>query len=383
MISKELAEKYRTWVEIDQSAIKENYQTFRGLISEKTSLMGVVKSNAYGHGIIEYARELEKLGVDWFGVDSTIEGLVLRKEGITKPILSLGYTLPCKFAEVVRLDIQITVSTFEQLQAIKDLDLPERLLIHIKVDTGMHRQGFLFKDKEKLFNTLAELKEKINVAGLFTHFAAAKDPNGPDETKQQIKEFGIWIEEFKTRGFDPIVHAGATSGAILYPEAHFNMVRVGIGMYGLWSSPEVKEHAETNITLEPTLSWKTIVSEVKELPKGSKIGYDFIEEIKRDSRLAICPVGYWHGYLRALSGKAYVLVQGKRAKVVGRVSMGMIVIDVTDIGGVKVGDIVTLLGKDEQEKVSAEELAEIAGTINYEIVTGINPRIKRVFINRF
>jgi alanine racemase len=380
MKSLDLAKKYRTWVEISRQAVEANYSTFRGLISEKTALMAVVKSNAYGHGLTEYTRELEKLGVDWFGVDSTVEAMVLRREGITKPILALGYTLPDKFADVAKLGIHMSVSTFEQLDEIKKARLDTKLHIHIKVDTGMHRQGFVEKDKEQLFRVLAGMEDIVEVAGLFTHFAAAKDPHGPDETKDQIKEFETWQKAFFDTGFSPLCHAGATSGAILYPDAHYDLVRVGIGMYGLWPAQAVKDHAHENIVLTPALSWKTIASEVKELSKGSWVGYDFTEEVVRDSKIAICPVGYWHGYDRAFSSNAHVLVQGKRAKIVGRVSMGMIVIDVTDIEEVQVGDVVTLLGGDRDGEVSAEELARLAGTINYEIVTSINPRIKREIV---
>ena len=160
------------------------------------------------------------------------------------------------------------------------------------------------------------------------------------------------------------------------------MVRVGIGMYGLWPSPEVKIFAEqNNIALCPALSWKAVISEIKQLPKGVRVGYDFTEELKRDSIVAVCPVGYWHGYTRYLSGKSFVLIRGKRAKVLGRVTMDMIVIDITDMLDVNVGDEVVLIGTSGEEKVSADELAYIARTVNYEIVTCINPRIKRKYIS--
>jgi alanine racemase len=384
-----LAEKYRTWVELDTKAISQNYRTFRKLIPKKTALMAVVKSNAYGHGLMEFSLEVEKLGVDWLGVDSVVEATALRREGIKKPILVLGYTLPNMFVQIVDHNIQMSVATFEQLDALRRVRQAHRkqaqgkrflgvMSIHIKVDTGMHRQGFLMEDSERLFKVLAKMRGQINVAGLFTHFAAAKNPNGPDATKKQIAEFNEWRKLFKENGYDPITHASATAGALLYPEAHYDLVRIGIGMFGMWPSAEVRKYAEGKIKLVPVLSWKTIISEIKELPKGTSIGYDFTEKVSRDSKVAVCPVGYWHGYLRAFSGKAETLVHGKRAKIIGRVSMGMIVIDVTNIKGVKVGDMVTLLGKDKKETVAADELAKIAGTVHYEIVTGINPRIKRV-----
>ena len=190
----------------------------------------------------------------------------------------------------------------------------------------------------------------------------------------------MWAEKFEKKGHTPTKHTCATSGTLLYPNAHFDMVRIGIGMCGLWPSKEVKEYCDKKITLKPVLSWKTIITEVKKIKKGEKVGYDFTEKVDKDSIIAVCPVGYWHGYGRGFSSKAEVLVKGVRCKVLGRVSMDMIVIDVTDVDGVEVRGVVTLLGSDKQKRISAEELAEILGTINYEVVTGINPRIKRVFL---
>jgi len=378
--------QYRTWVEINREAIAKNYTTFRGYINKKVKLMSVVKSNAYGHDIIQFSQEMLKLGIDWLGVDSAVEALVLRKKGIQLPILVLGYTLSYKYQKIIQQKVHITISSFSALNAIKDFylscKLPGKILAHIKIDTGMCRQGFQFSDREKLFNILEEMKSVISVEGLFTHFAAAQDPDIPDETYNQIKKFKEWINTFHSRGYNPITHASATSGTLLFPEAHFDMVRVGIGMYGLCPSPEVKMFTEKNkIEFQPALSWKTIISEIKHLPRGSRVGYDFTEELTRDSIVAVCPVGYWHGYPRSLSSKGFVLVRGARAKVLGRISMSMIVVDVTDISKVTVEDEVILIGKSEngENEITADFLASIANTINYEIVTRINPSICRVY----
>ncbi len=379
-INEHLNTQYRTWVEIDTEAIKNNYRVFRSHIDKDTKLAVVVKSNAYGHDIVQFAHEMISCGADVLAVDSVVEALVLRREGIDMPILVLGYTLQGHVAGAVEKDICITVSSFEALRDIRKQKLDKKLLVHIKVDTGMHRQGFLFQDEERLLKELESMKDVIEVDGLYMHFAAAKDPDGPDETKGQIKIFEMWVEKFEKRGFTPTKHACATSGTLLYPNAHFDMVRIGIGMYGLWSSKEVEEYCGEKIILKPVLSWKTIITEVKQLKKGEKIGYDLTEELKRDSVVAICPIGYWHGYGRGFSSKGEVLVGGVSSKVLGRVSMDMIVIDVTDVIDVKKGDVVTLLGEDGNERISAEELAEILKTINYEVVTGINPRTKRIFL---
>lgn len=365
----------RTWLEIDCRAIEKNYKIFRSLINPKTKLMAVVKSNAYGHGLIGFAKELGRLGADWFGVDSVMEGLALRREGIKVPILVLGYTLPDKFKEAVDNDISLTISNFETLEAVQKEKFFKPLKIHIKVDTGMHRQGFLIEDLPKVLSFL-----QANVEGLYTHFAAAKNPAFPEYTKKQIAEFEQWQTAFKKVGLTPICHASATAGAMIFPEANFDMVRIGIGFYGLWPAKEVESYFSGRLTLEPVLIWKTIISEIKNLPKGTKIGYDLTETLQKESRIAIFPIGYWHGYPRVLSSISFVLVGGKRARILGRVSMDMISIDITDIKKVKIGDEVVLIGKQKKEKITAGELANLSDTSHYEIVTRLNPLMKRVYL---
>ncbi|MEK7081636.1 MAG: alanine racemase [Patescibacteria group bacterium] len=365
----------RTWIEVDCPAIEKNYKLFRSLIPSKTKLLAVVKSNAYGHGLVDFTKELERLGTDWFGVDSVVEALTLRREGIKIPILVLGYTLPEKFKEAAAHDISITVSSFETLKALQKNHFPKPLKIHIKVDTGMHRQGFLPQDLPKVISFL-----KIKPEGLYTHFAMAKNPAFPEYTRRQIAEFEQWRAAFTKIGLSPIYHASATAGVLIFPEAHFDMVRVGIGLYGLWPAKEIESYFASRLTLKPVLSWKTIISEIKELPKGAKIGYDCVETLQKDSRMAVCPIGYWHGYPRALSGIGFVLVNGQRAKILGRVSMDMIIVDVSDITGAKVGAEVVLIGKQGKEKITVNELANLSDTSHYEFVTRINPLIKRIYL---
>ena len=251
-------EGLRTWIEINKSAIKHNYNVFRSSIPKKTKLCGVVKSNAYGHDFMQYAKELEELGIDWVAVDSVTEGIRLRKEGIESPIFILGYTLPERMQEAVDNNLSVTVSTFESLDDVSGI---KEAKVHIKLDTGMSRQGFLESDREKLFDILK--KKGINIEGVFTHFASAKNPRLPHSPKKQIEKFEAWKEDFEKEGFDPIFHASATSGTLLFPEAHFDMVRIGIGIYGLWPSTETKEFLEGKIELNPVLVWKTVISEVK------------------------------------------------------------------------------------------------------------------------
>jgi alanine racemase len=372
----------RTWIVIDKRAIAHNYRMFRKLIAPKTKFLSVVKSNAYGHNLLEFAPEMERLGVDWLGVDSPVEAHAARAVGARIPILVLGYTLPTFFDEAVKGGISITISSFVQLAAVvKRTPGKKPLKIHIKVDTGMHRQGFQLHEAAQL---LAILEKKVQskafiIEGLYTHFAEAKNPRVGDSTRRQIAEFKEWINKFHASGFSPIIHAAATGGMMLYPEAHFDMVRIGIGCYGLWPSSEAEQFLNRTITLRPVLSWKAIVSEVKEVKAGERVGYDFTERLTRDTTLAVIPVGYWHGIPRLCSSKGRVLIHGKTARIVGRVSMDMIVVDVTDIPKVCAGDTVTLIGVDGKAEIKAGEIAAFAGTTHYEIITRLNPLIKKFY----
>lgn len=369
----------RTWIQIDRRAIEVNYKTLRGLLKPSMSYMSVVKSNAYGHGLVDFSKIVNEIGVDWFGVDSAVEALRLRKEGILKPILVLGYTLPEMIPEAVEHKISLTVSHAEHLQAVARVAKKYPVTIHIKVDTGMHRQGFLINEIETVISFLKN-NPNIVVEGLFTHFAAAKNPSHPDFVLKQMAEFKKWQEAFASAGFRPMIHVGASAGAIGYPEFHFDMVRLGISQYGHWPALEVQSEFQKKFSLQPVLSWKTIISEIKKVSAGERIGYDLTHTLERNSIIAVCPIGYWHGFSRSLSGKASVLVRGNRTNVLGKVSMDMITIDVTDISAVAIGDIVTLIGSDGEEEMSAEELSALSGTTSYEFLTRLNPLIKKILI---
>ena len=379
MISKEKRLGLRTWIEVDTQALKHNLNIFRSLVKPKCKIMAVVKSNAYGHGLVDYSRAIEKMGIDYFGVDSVVEGVALRKAGIKKPILVLGYTLPEMVTRAQANDLDLAVSSFDSLKSILALPLKKPVKIHIKVDTGMHRQGFSLKDSKVLMAKLTANKRKIIVEGLFTHFARAKNPAFPSYTLKQIEIFNQWRGVLKNNGFAPICHASASAGAILFPQAQFDMVRIGAGLYGIWPAEETKAYSIDKFQLKPILSWRTILSEVKKVPQGSQISYDGTETVRRDSILGICPIGYWHGYARALSSIGKILVKGKRAKVLGRVCMDMIIVDLTDIPKAKVGDVVTLIGKDGKEEMSLEELARLADQSTYEFIDRLNPLMERIY----
>jgi len=366
----------RTWIEVDKKAIKSNYQSFRSITPQECRLMSVVKSNAYGHGLIDFSREMEKLGIDWLGVDSSIEAFSLRNKGIKKPILVLGYTPRENIPEVIEKNVSITVSSLDYLKNITGTTPEKPLKIHLKIDTGMHRQGFLPDELPRVLKILKEKKGNVTVEGIYTHFANAKNPQEADETKKQFSVFKKSVEMAKNAGFNPIRHAVATGGLIIFPEAKMDMVRVGIGLYGLWPSERIKEGFEKKIILRPAMTWKTIVSEIKKIPKGEGIGYNFTAKTSKDSKIAILPIGYWHGYNRLFSNKANVKVRGEDAKITGTVSMDMAIIDVTNIKGVRAGDEVILMGRE----ITADCLAKIAQTANYEIITRLNSRIKRIYL---
>lgn len=367
----------RTWVEIDQSAIRHNFFEFHKLVPKNCKKMAVVKSNAYGHGIRGCGRLFEKLGADFLGVDSITEALALRGEGIKTPILILGYTLPERLADASQNNIAITVSNFETIKAILKSKTP--LTIHIKIDTGMHRQGFLLESLEKAIKKILK-NDSIKIEGIYSHFAAAKLGRFRKETERQITVFERACAVLRGMKIDVIRHIAASSGTLNYPESHFDMVRIGIGNYGLWPVEEIHNRMKDRATLEPALSWRSIIAEIKEAKKGEGIGYDLTDRLKRNSTIAIIPIGYWHGFKRCLSSRGQVLIRGKKARVLGRVCMDMFVIDVTDIKGAKVGDMVTLIGKDGNSTISAEDFANLCKTSNYETVTQLNPLMKRIYI---
>lgn len=383
--------KLRTWVELDRQAIKKNFDLFNGLLKKDTILMAVVKSNAYGHGLVPYSKEVVRLGVKFLGVDSFEEALELRANGIKTRIMVFGYVSPAYYREASEKNISVTISNMVALEnLIKTIKPPlssplikrdKKVKIHIKVDTGLGRQGFLMNELEKVLAVLIKNKKNIEIEGLYSHLAVGEDLSGREYTMLQASRLNVWHEAFKKAGFKPLKHICASSSTMFFPELHYDMVRVGIGMYGLWPSRETKEAFQRKYKLYPVLSWKTIITEIKSLPKGTKIGYDLTEELKRNSSIAIIPVGYWHGYPRLLSSKGVFNINGKKVKLIGRVSMDMIALDVTGLK-VKVADEVAIIGGKGIKNghyAEADVMAQDSDTINYEIVTRINPIIKRFY----
>lgn len=379
---------YRTWIEVDTVALARNYRAFRRLLARPTGLgigpevrlMAVVKSNAYGHGLVDFSRLIAKLGADWLGVDSIVEAVALRRAGIKKDILVLGYTQPSNFSAAARGGVTLTISSLDSLRSL--LAEPRPPQFHLKIDTGMHRQGFGADDLARAIALLSRAavagRSRAQFTGAYSHLAAASSAKHATATRKQVAAFESALAMFTRAGFPResfVKHLAATGSTIGYPAARYDLVRVGFGLYGLWPSAEWRRRFGNRIKLRPVLSWKTIISEVKILTDGGAIGYDFTERVKPGTKIAVCPIGYWHGFPRALSGIGEVMARGKRAKVIGRVSMDMIVVDVTHISGLKIGDTVTLIG----DGLPAEFLADRARTSPYEILTRLNPLIQKFY----
>ena len=368
----------RTWIDIDSSAVKSNVKTMRSLLAKGTKLWAVVKSNAYGHGIFAMPPILEKAGVDGFCVDSIIEGLRLREFGIKKPVLVLGLTMPANLESAKKSGVTVTISNFESLMKIAAIKNPPDF--HLKIDTGMHRQGFYPEEVPELISKIKKSGALGSaLKGVYTHFASAKDLNYPTYTEMQFGQFMGVVFKLRAAGWTKLIrHAAATGGALLNKKYHLDAVRAGIGLYGLWPSKELELQLQ-EINFNPALSWKTVVGEVKKIKKGDYVGYDLVERANRDMTAAVLPVGYWHGFPRALSGRGEVLINGIRARVLGRVSMDMIAVDATG-ANCRFGDIVTLIGRNGDDEITAGEIARLCDTSHYETVTRLNPLMERVVI---
>jgi len=354
----------KVWVEINTKALRKNIFTLRSHIGGKVKLLAVIKSNAYGHGLIAFSQAAVS-GVDGFCVDSVIEGIKLRRAGIKKTILVLGPTLHKDDIKKARREkITLSVSSMDALRELSRSVYPPA--IHIKIDTGMHRQGIYIADLKK---ALALIKQKnLPLVGIYTHFAFVKNPKHKGFTKVQSVQFTKAFEIAKEMGFSRLLrHAAATRATFDGRTYLFDAVRVGKGLYGLWSKKG----------LTPVLSWRTRISEIKNVPKGAYVGYDLTERVKKNVRIAVLPIGYWHGFPRSLSSHGEVLIRGRRARVVGRVSMDLTVVDITNINA-RVGDVVTLIGESGKNRITAEEFGEKAHMSNSESTTHINPLIERI-----
>lgn len=379
-MKKYATKKLESWVEIDRSALISNVRVIKKFLKENTKLLAVVKGNAYGHGVLGTARIFQSAGVSYFGVFSFTEALILRRGGVTKPILVLEPARIEWVMDAIKYNIELSVADVDFLKKIEKLKLSKKARIHLNVETGLGRDGILFKEVKNVTALVVGAKS-FAVVGLMTHLSGAESRRFDEYTENQYKKLLVWEESLGQVGIYPVVHIASTAGAFISPKYNLDMCRFGIGLYGLWSSKETEKLGmRIHMKLTPALSWKTRIVELKTLPKGHPIGYDRSYILPRASKIAICPTGYYDGIPRNLSNNGFVLVLGKRVPIVGRVMMNMIALDVSRISRVAVGDVVTILGTDGKETITAEEIAAQAGTINYEIVTRINPLVPRVYL---
>lgn len=367
------------WMEVNLDNLAYNIRQIKNNIKAPASIMGIVKADGYGHGAVEISRVLLEEGVQRLGVAVLDEGIALRQEGIDVPILVLGYTPPQLFDKV--LEHRITPTLYNYQDALRLSELASKngssVKVHLKLDTGMGRIGMIpGQDSLDMVSNIYALPG-IKIEGIFTHFSVA-DEKDKTYTREQFKKFTGFVNALKERGIDiPLRHAGNSAASIDLPETHLDMVRPGVILYGLYPSDEVEKG---KLSLKPLASLKTVISHVKTVPPGTSVGYGRKYISAGERVIATLPIGYADGYTRLLSGKASVLVHGTRAPLAGNICMDQCMIDVTGIEGVKVGDEVVLMGSQGEETITAEELASLLGTINYEIVCLIGKRVPRVYI---
>lgn len=362
-----------TWAEIKLDNLGYNLRQIRKILSARVKIMACVKADAYGHGLVAVAKELASCKIDYLGAASIDEGIKLRQAGIKLPILVLGLILKKDIAPLFTHNLTSTVCSDEFIfflnAAAAKRGRPVK--VHIKVDTGMGRLGILYKDAIKFIKRAGKLKF-IRIEGISTHFPCA-DMN-KDFTLYQTELFERLITGLAEEGIRmPLVHAANSMGLIGYKESHFNMVRPGLAIYGLYP----KEGLDIN--LKPVLSLKTRVIYFKKVPRGWGVSYGHTYVTKKDTTVVTLPIGYGDGYPRNLSNVASVLIRGERFKISGRVCMDQIMVDVGNLP-VKTGDEAVLIGSQGKNKITAEELAVQSGTIPYEIVCGLGSRIPRVYI---
>ena len=376
----------RTWAEIDLDALAQNFREVRKAADPKAMVCCVVKADAYGHGAVRVAREFASLGADWFAVSNLEEALQLRQAGIETPVLVLGYTPADKAGTLSRENISQCVYSLEYARDLSRFarEAGVEVNIHLKIDTGMSRLGFYYQDIGRDEAAVEEVKEACSLPGLvpqgiFTHFAVSDEGQAGDAfTMRQFGCLKEMIESLARAGVTfPVRHCANSAGVFDYPLSHLDMVRAGIVLYGLYPSGELRSRP----ALKPALALKSVVSHVKTLLPGATVSYGRKFTAQHEMRVATVPVGYADGYPRLLSpGGAEVLIGGKRCPILGRICMDQLMADVTALDQVRVGDTVTLIGRDGEEEITADELAEKEGTINYEVVCALSKRVPRVYV---
>lgn len=372
-----------TWAEIDLNQLAANFKRIKERVASTARIMAVVKANAYGHGAVECARRLAAEGADWFGVALPEEAIQLRKAGVTQPVLCLAGYWAGHAAVCIQHRLTPVIYRLDMLDALNQAATEAGAIVdvHVKVDTGMGRLGVRF-DEISEFAGAVERFRNVRVDGLMTHLAAADDASCQPLTLDQIRRFDEAVGAFRERGYRPThLHLANSAGVFGHRESWGNMVRPGGVLYGLWR--DVLPLTVSDPKLVPVMSLYSRIIMLKWVPPGETIGYGCTFEASRRSLIATLPIGYHDGYMRGFSNRAHVIVRGVYAPVVGRVSMDLTLIDVTDVAGVDLHDEVTLLGWDHrnpERRIKAEDLARIAGTLSYEVTCGVGDRVPRIYV---
>jgi alanine racemase len=363
---------------IDLGALRWNFRQIKQKVGPQVKIMAMVKANAYGHGAVSVAQTLADEGSDAFGVASLEEAVELRRAAIRQPIVVLAGAYveqSDQFLEHRLTPVIHDLTTLQSFEAALE-SRSANLAIHLEVDSGMGRTGFLAAEVDLWRAELQKLKA-LRIEGVFSHFSDAETANEA-YSEGQVQAFASVIASLRNAGINPdLVHMAKSAALLTIPHSHFAMIRPGLALYGIYPSASLS----AEIALKPVLSWTTRILQLKRVPAGTSLGYGRTFVTKRESLIATLPVGYADGYRRIFSNRAAVLVRGCRAPVVGRVSMDLTTIDVTDIGKVQQGDEVTLLGRHGEVEISADEMASWADTISYEILTSIGTRVPRIHTN--
>lgn len=372
--------RMRTWAEIDLDALEHNYHTLRALAPRDCKFLGLVKADAYGHGAVPIAWKLQSLGADMLAVACVSEALELRQAGVTMPILCLGRT--SEELTSLLLDYEV-IQTVEDLATARTLSdeagkAGKSLTVHVKLDTGMGRLGFLWRKGEDNSRVLEEIQAlcalpNLNVEGLFTHFADA-DSN-EEYSMEQLTRFLDAKAALEKRGIKfPICHCGASAAVLNYPCTHMDMIRPGIALYGYYPAPGME--GLDGPGLEPVMKVKSRICAVRSLPAGSCVSYGCTVTLKRDSKVAVVPIGYGDGYPRSLSNRMTMEIRGQACPILGRICMDMTMVDVTDLAEVQPGDTAVVYGQ------GLEEAAHLSGTIVYELLCDLTPRVPRIYLEQ-
>lgn len=365
-----------TWAEVDLDAIAHNVRAFRRHVGERVEVFAVVKANAYGHGAAPVARAALEAGATRLAVHRLSEGIELRQAGIEAPVLIMGYTPPAAAENAVRWRLTPSLITAEFALALAARAQAAGVIVpvHLKIDSGMSRYGLMPGEAPQFAAWLQGL-DGIRLEGVFTHFATA-DAADQVQVRRQLGVFDDVLAALRAAGITPLAHAANSAATMYLPPSHLQAVRVGIAMYGLEPSSERPPPFE----IRPALTLKSRVSRVRDLPAGSGISYGHTYVTSAPATVALVPVGYGDGYHRVLSNRASVLIRGQRAPIRGRVCMDQFVVDVTQTPGVQQDDEVVLVGRQGKEQIRAEEVAQLDGTINYEVTTSLLPRVARVYV---